>query len=114
MSKNVTKLVDKITWEILIVLKQSRDGLLFSELSRVVSATDPTISNRLKLLKRYDLVRVILRIDDRTKRRYFVHVITPKGSKILEKYRAFVLALQNNFGIQVAPTEPITLQKKGR
>jgi len=87
MVRTLSKLIDKVTWDILVALKQQQEGLRFNEISRIVDATDPVISDRLKVLKKYDLVRVILRFDERTERHFFVHVITAKGVKILEKYK---------------------------
>ena len=86
MARTLNRLVDKVTWEILLALKQRPNGLRFNEICRAVDATEPVISDRLKILKKYDLVRVTVGFDDRTERNYFIHVITPKASNILKKY----------------------------
>ena len=86
MARTLNRLVDKVTWEILLALKQHPTGLRFNEICKVVDTTEPVISDRLKVLKKYDLVRVNVGFDERTERNYFVHVITPKASNILKKY----------------------------
>ncbi len=86
MTRTINKLLDKVTWDILLALYQRKEGMRFNEICRVVEATNPVISDRMKILKSHDLIRVIVGTDEHTERNYFIHVLSPTAVRIIKEH----------------------------
>lgn len=78
---------DKYTFTILSELLENSQGLRFKEIRMKVTTTDPIISSRLSLLKKYNLVEVSPIVDDDNDEKYFVYRISKEGRKFAESIK---------------------------